>query len=235
MQNNVADNAGAVYNGTTGRMGIIDVTVNNNSADTSGGGLYNAGKLTLHRNTVADNNASTFGGGIYVVSTGQLTMTNSTVSSNLALWGGGVANSGLSTVNNSTLSDNSASFGAGLRNNSSGELYLSNSIIANSQVGVDCSNHDDGTITGISNLVETGNCSPKFSDDPLLETLADNGGLTWTQAIPIDSPATNNGNNATCEATDQRGVSRPQGGSCDIGAYELTGGTNVYLPLVIQQ
>jgi len=239
LQNNVADLAGAVYNGGTGRMGIVEVTINNNSAGTSGGGLFNRGKLTLNRSTVADNNTSTIagvGGGIYVVGTGQLTMTNSTVSSNSALWGGGVANKGLSTVNNSTLSDNSASFGAGLMNFSAGQLYLSNSIIANSQVGDDCFNNGGTIAINSHNLVEDGSCDqPAPGGDPKLEPLEDNGGETWTQAIPIESPATNHGDNATCEATDQRGVSRPQNGTCDIGAYELTGGTSVYLPMVIKQ
>ncbi len=34
------------------------------------------------------------------------------------------------------------------------------------------------------------------------------------------SPAVDRGSNAGCPATDQRGVARPQGARCDIGAYE---------------
>ena len=56
--------------------------------------------------------------------------------------------------------------------------------------------------------------------DPLLGVLADNGGPTQTRAMNTNSPAIDAGNNANCPATDQRGVSRPQGGGCDIGAYE---------------
>ena len=237
IYSNTATNGGGVYIGTTGWMEGTNVTIEDNSAGISGGGLYNWGKLTLDRNTVNSNRASTaggVGGGIYVLPSGQLTMTNSTVSSNSALWGGGVTNNGLSRIINSTLGDNLATYGGGLRNDSTGQLYFSNSIIADSQVGVDCSNV--GTIvTNIHNLVETGNCSALFSDDPKLEPLADNGGETLTQAIPIDSPATNHGDNATCEAKDQRGVSRPQDGACDIGAFEYSGGTSVYLPMVIKK
>jgi hypothetical protein len=40
-------------------------------------------------------------------------------------------------------------------------------------------------------------------------------------ALPNASPAVGAGNNATCPATDQRGVARPQGANCDIGAFEL--------------
>jgi hypothetical protein len=49
-------------------------------------------------------------------------------------------------------------------------------------------------------------------------TLALNGGLTRTHALLAGSPAINAG--ASCLATDQRGISRPQGAACDIGAYE---------------
>jgi len=41
-------------------------------------------------------------------------------------------------------------------------------------------------------------------------------------ALLPGSVAINAGNNASCAATDQRGIARPQGAACDIGAYELT-------------
>jgi hypothetical protein len=55
--------------------------------------------------------------------------------------------------------------------------------------------------------------------DPRLGPLADNGGPTPTMAIAADSPA-RDAAGASCPATDQRGVGRPRGGSCDIGAVE---------------
>lgn len=65
--------------------------------------------------------------------------------------------------------------------------------------------------------------------DPLLGPLQDNGGPTFTHALLAGSPAIDTGNPAllgsggsACEATDQRGVARPQGSACDIGAYEAT-------------
>jgi len=39
-------------------------------------------------------------------------------------------------------------------------------------------------------------------------------------ALLPGSPAINAGNNANCPSKDQRGVNRPQGSHCDIGAYE---------------
>jgi len=37
----------------------------------------------------------------------------------------------------------------------------------------------------------------------------------------MSSSAIDAGNDATCATTDQRGISRPQGAHCDIGAYEM--------------
>jgi Ca2+-binding RTX toxin-like protein len=55
---------------------------------------------------------------------------------------------------------------------------------------------------------------------PLLGSLADYGGPTSTHALLTGSPAID-GVTGTCEIADQRGVPRPQGTGCDIGAYEL--------------
>jgi hypothetical protein len=54
----------------------------------------------------------------------------------------------------------------------------------------------------------------------LLGSLANNGGFTQTMVLVVGSPAINAGTNTGCPATDQRGVARPQGSHCDIGAYE---------------
>ena len=56
---------------------------------------------------------------------------------------------------------------------------------------------------------------------PMLGPLANNGGQTQTMLPQAGSPAIDAGNDANCPATDQRGVSRPQGVHCDIGAVEL--------------
>lgn len=56
--------------------------------------------------------------------------------------------------------------------------------------------------------------------DPLLDILNDNGGPTWTHALRFASPAMDATTCASFVPTDQRGVPRPQGSDCDIGAYE---------------
>ena len=56
--------------------------------------------------------------------------------------------------------------------------------------------------------------------DPLLGPLQDNGGPTFTHALPAGSPALDL-YSAGCPATDQIGTTRPQGTACDSGAFEL--------------
>jgi hypothetical protein len=67
--------------------------------------------------------------------------------------------------------------------------------------------------------------------NPLLGPLATNGGPTPTYALLPGSPAFDTGPNTGCPATDQRGITRPQGIRCDIGAFERFVLT-VFLPLV---
>ncbi len=86
--------------------------------------------------------------------------------------------------------------------------------------------------TNSNNWVEDDTCSSEFSGDPLLGPLADNGGTTQTHALLIGSDAIDNGDDLLCPATDQRGVTRPQGAGCDIGSYEYA--LFVYLPMVLK-
>ena len=62
----------------------------------------------------------------------------------------------------------------------------------------------------------------KFVDDlgATLSPLADHGGLVPTVALSPDSPAVD-WVTGDCDATDARGVPRPQGAACDAGAFEV--------------
>jgi hypothetical protein len=58
----------------------------------------------------------------------------------------------------------------------------------------------------------------------MLGPLGAKGGPTKTLALLPGSPATDAGSDTACPSVDQRGVSRPQGSHCDIGAFErMTG------------
>jgi hypothetical protein len=107
-------------------------------------------------------------------------------------------------------------------------INLTNSIVANNQ-WIGCYlGWFGGTPTlaaDHNNVFTDDTCSPGTNDvivtAPLLDSLADNGGPTLTHALLAGSPAIDAGDDAVCPETDQRGVSRPQGAACDVGAYEL--------------
>ncbi len=99
---------------------------------------------------------------------------------------------------------------------------------------LDCNRRDLGTTitSGGGNLFSdsAGNCAAYFTatgdrlaTDPLLDPAgaADHGGATPTILVQPTSPAIDGGNDAACPAIDQRGLARPRGAHCDIGAVEL--------------
>ena len=98
-----------------------------------------------------------------------------------------------------------------------GELQVGNSILS----GPGFDNCEEAVVDLGNNLswpIE--NDCPGTQDDPRLDTLADNGGATETMALLTGSPAIDAGDTETCASTDQRGITRPQGEACDIGAFE---------------
>ena len=115
-------------------------------------------------------------------------------------------------------------------------MTFRNTIIAHSVSGGDCAGAGPFTSLG-HNLDSDGTCNLGATGDlsstnPLLTSLQDNGGPTFTHGLLAGSPAIDAGNPATpgsggnaCESTDQRGVTRPQLAACDIGAYEAASGT----------
>ncbi len=77
---------------------------------------------------------------------------------------------------------------------------------------------------GGHNLSTAGdNSCPGTAGDARLALLGDYGGLVETRALKPGSAARDQvpAAGASCPATDARGVARPQGGACDIGAYEV--------------
>ncbi len=232
---------GGIFN--SGMLTLINSTVSGNTADSQdGGGIYNtsAGTVTLINSTVSDNTAGSDGGGIGNAFDGTVILTNSTVSGNSAgSDGGGIFNDEFSTLtlNNSTVTGNSAGLGGGIYNSVGGTVSFRNTIIAGNSAsfgnGPDC--FDILTSQGFNLVQDEAGCTIAgetadniTGQDPLLDVLADNGGPTLTHALRAGSPAIDAGNPATpgsegtaCESTDQRGIARPQGDACDIGAFEL--------------
>jgi hypothetical protein len=69
--------------------------------------------------------------------------------------------------------------------------------------------------------------------DPQLRALADNGGLTFTHAFSVSSPAFNTGDDSLTNnlPTDQRGAPRIFDAHVDIGAFELAFSTPSFITL----
>ncbi len=232
---------GSIINWQGGTLVVSRSTLAGNVADRDGGGIENLGTLTVTQSTVSGNTAKGkrprsgsgqvgVGGGGIDNTTGTATLENSTISGNTSsLYGGGLINDeGTLNATFSTVSNNSAStIGGGIYITGTITdtlVYLTNTIIANS-AGQDCVNQG-GAITNSSTLIQDNTCSPNVSGDPMLGPLQNNGGDTATQALQPGSPAIDqipvdvNGCGTTFNV-DQRGISRPQGAQCDIGAVEI--------------
>jgi CSLREA domain-containing protein len=209
--------------------------VTRNSAQTSGGGLYVVdGSTTVSQTVIAFNDADD-GGGIFRDGGGSLALINTTVSQNDATLGsgGGLHNAGgVTNLTFVTVVSNTATAGAGGVQLDGGLVYLKDTLLAYN--GTNCN-------TGLSsqgdNLEDADTCglggSDLISTEPLLGPLSDNGGDTLTHALLKGSPAIDGGACVAGVGTDQRGLSRPYGDDCDIGAFERQG--YVYLPLVVRE
>jgi CSLREA domain-containing protein len=226
LTRNSASNGGGIFNSAGGLIEVVSSTISNNSATEAGGGIYNTSGDPFGRISAV------------------VRVTNSTISANLANVGGGIENvddrAGVSVrVVNSTIARNRArTEGGGVHNVESGDpdnpiyVFLINSLVAlnAAPTAPDVSNGaarfsliGDGTGSGISNTNgnQVGNVSPHSSPiDPRIGPLAANGGPSRTHALLAGSPAIDAASAADCPASDQRGVTRPQGPACDIGSYE---------------
>lgn len=220
---------------------LTNVSFINNTA-TGGGGMFlgnSSGSLT--NVTFSGNVANRRGGGLLMeFSTAVLTNVtfyNNTSNNNLAApkGGGGVMILASSPVlNHVTFSGNTGNAngvdGAAIRvDKDPAGPTVSNPVIRNAILWgdntIEVASDGTGSITVQDSIVQGGcpsgaACTNVLNSDPLLGALADNGGFTQTMALGVGSPAINAGNNATCAAADQRGVTRPQGAACDMGAYE---------------
>jgi uncharacterized repeat protein (TIGR01451 family) len=211
----------------SGSLTADHLTLSHGNADTQpAGGIYSVGgSVTLTDTTVSSNTSSVVGGGIESGG-GTLSLTNSTVSGNTGYTGGGITSSGTLTLTNTTVAGNGASNGNGGIEFNGGTETLTNTIVANNS-DPNCNvpvtdggyNLDSGTTCGLSQPTS------KPMGAPDLGPLQNNGGPTPTMALAsfseaIDTiPSGANGCGTTI-TTDQRGVPRPQGGGCDMGAYE---------------
>lgn len=237
VMSNTATSGGGIFNGGVGAQAdIYNTSISGNTATAAGGGVYNNGSMILNGSTIDHNHART-GGGIDQ-SGGSLHLTNDTLSSNTASDnGGGLYNRSDTILTNVTFNGNTASgpeTGGNIFN--VWQLATQNTIVANSEADGNCFN-SDGFLNSLGHNLDSANTcgfgamGDLTNTNPLLGPLQDNGGATLTHALLPGSPAIDTGDNNGCPLTDQRGVSRPQGAICDIGAFEVISGGEANLSI----
>jgi CSLREA domain-containing protein len=159
------------------------------------------------------------GGAVFAHGGATVTVTNVTVVANQVGGPGAPGSPGDSKAHGG--STGNPAFGGGV-DESAASVTLANTLLASNELG-NCA----GAVTdGGHNLsFSFSQCPQTFlSGDPKLGPLQDNGGPTQTEALGAGSAAVDQvpGTGAGCPSTDQRGLSRPSGTACDIGAYEVT-------------
>ena len=125
---------------------IYGLTIaNGHDGDCSGGGgIHNAGTLTVNQCAISGNFGCIQGGGIF--NTGSLTINRSTLTGNLTsgFYGGGIYNRGTLAVENSTISgNNGTSLGGGLYNDGGAVTFVSSTIANNGTNGI---RNNSGTV-----------------------------------------------------------------------------------------
>ncbi len=247
IMNNVSGSSGAgIQTGGSGStLTVEQSTVSGNVSNYYGGGLASDwAPMTIVESTVSGNTAAYGGGGIQCNGPGS-TIINSTISGNAAQsYGGGGGIRAVACqvqVSHSTIVNNSAIQGGGgihASDHPETNVTIRNSIIWwNDNAGEPddvASENQAPRFTSLGynmvGVVGAGNAFAETGDqvggaDPQLGVLElETPALTATHALLENSPAIDAG--ACTDAAgatvfgDQRGMARPQGASCDIGAYE---------------
>jgi predicted outer membrane repeat protein len=238
ISNTATGDGGGIFN--TGNLTLMRTTLNENHA-LNGGAIWNDSVLTVENSTISQNSSIDNGGGIYDEDTSHIN--NSTITANTA--SADILNPG--------------GRGGGVYALAGSTIQLRNSIVAGnhhrqvvSWIDDDCNgviNSGDYNLVGaLTGCTLTGSSANDLTGvDPQLDPLANNGGPTQTHALPESSPAIDAANPAGCLgknglplSSDQRGIARPLDGNndgttrCDIGAYELSRFTFIYLPMTIR-
>lgn len=217
-----------------GDLTVVNTTISNNHSASFGfgSGIYNSGEgasLILLNSTISGNSGADEGGGIFNTGGAAVSVSNSTITGN----------------------ETGTGVGAGFSNWDGSFRYKGSIIAGNrdgdGNKGADCFGSSSNTVSLGFNLLDpeaAPEIDPEADPCPTIATdltpggnpirnvlersLGSNSGLTRTHAlvegsmaidaIPVADCSDADGNPVTA---DQRGVIRPQGAACDIGAFEF--------------
>jgi hypothetical protein len=191
----------------------------------------NNGHVRVENSTIADNTAINphghgWGGAIFFVGESVEVSNNSTITGNRANRFGGIAiNASVVTrIRNLTISGNQADLDGGGLSVFGEQVSVSNTILTDNSP-TNCWMENGSYLSLGGNIDSDGSCnftatSDQSNIDPMLGTLAYNGGYTPTFALMPGSPAIDRAIAARCPLHDQRGIARY--GTCDVGSFELS-------------
>ncbi len=215
-------NRGVIGSAGSGGAILVDggaaLTVTNsrfalNRSDDAGGAIASSGTLTISNSSLTSNTGSPTGGGAIAISGGSATITHVTMYNNTA---GGANPTG----------------GELLISGSAARVYLRNSILGDDDSSSnDCGLSNNATLAqNIGNVIENGDTGCTTASNR--RTIGIDGTRGSPEAITINanSHANGAGDNAICKAypTDQTGIRRPAT-ACDAGAAERDGFNDIYV------
>ncbi len=227
-----------------GFLNVVGCTFSGNSATGRGGAIANLSSFDIPTangvlnvtNSTFNGNTAFWGGAIHNSVNGTFSLVNSTVIGNSTIRPlctgicaqvmpgvGGIDNNSVMTLHNNVVAGNNIIF-VGTTTNTVSPSDIGGSV--NNSSSSNLIGNPDTYSYGIQNGVN-GNLLGIDVNTVLNPTLANNGGQTQTFALLANSIALNTATAANCPATDQRGVSRPQGVGCDIGAFETEVGADL--------
>jgi uncharacterized repeat protein (TIGR01451 family) len=229
-------------------IAITNSTISGNQAAGNGGGVSGEGgfgssrpTISLFADAVSGNTAGVDGGGVGGFDNDSILDSTITGNTSGPSGGGGVMSGygSSDTISFSTVNANTASGGPGGNLLDQGNAITVDNSIVTAGVGTN-GNPDNcfGTVvSGGYNLFDDNGSScgtvagdhDLINSNPVLGPLQNNGGPTSTEALQKGSPAIDAASGSACASeptnssgtpVDQRGVLRPEGLGCDIGAYE---------------
>jgi len=239
VTNNTAGSDGGGAFVQAGALTVTDSTFSANTATGGGGGaVFRDGSgvddVLVVRSTFSDNQAPQGSGAMDSLQ--GVSLINSTVTGNSGAIGGVsvVGGEDLTLVYTTIVANTSSSSIAANVAQASGSVIPFGSVIALPAGGPNCILNNATTTSNGFNFSDDATCGltgvgdTENGGDPGLGPLADNGGPTLTRLPAAGSPLIDAIPTASCQAdgaagltTDQRGLPRPAGGGCDIGAVEV--------------